>query len=206
MLIIGICGASGSGKSTLADNIRGVLGDRARVISMDGYYKNHPELTMEQRRRLDYDAPSAFALDEIYEDIAALRGGLPIRAKAYDFTVHLRCDGQELIEPPEVLILEGIHTFADPRLLSLMDIKIYVDVDADVCLTRRIRRDVSERGRDAMDVCRQYVETVKPAFDNIISRYRQDCDICIVRGGKNRVAVGMIAAYIEKLLENGLGE
>ena len=200
MLIIGICGASGSGKSTLAENIRGRLNGKAMIIPMDCYYNDHPELCFEERALLDYDQPSSFAMDEFYEDLLKLKRGERITTKQYDFDRHRRNDSDELIEPPEVLIIEGIHTFADPRVLDIMDIKFYVDVDSDVCLTRRIKRDVRERGREALDVCRQYIATVKPAFDSIISKYREACDVCVVRGGKNDVAAEMAAAFIEKRL------
>ncbi len=200
MLIIGICGASGSGKSTLAENISSQLEGRALVLPMDGYYFNQINKTMEQRARQNYDLPSSFDLDELYEDIQLLRAGYPITTKDYDFSVHLRADRQDLIQPPQVLIIEGIHAFADPRLLAIMDLKCYVDADADVCLLRRIKRDVSERGRDLQDVCRQYNESVKPALDNIISKYRTLCDICVVGGGRNETAAAMITAFVEKRL------
>ena len=200
MLIIGICGASASGKSTLAKGIADMLGGRAQVISMDAYYKNHPELSMEQKRRLNYDVPEAFATDEFYNDILALRDGNPITTKGYDFATHSRADRDTLIMPHDVLILEGIHVFADPRLLSMMDIKFYVDVDADTCLARRVERDIVYRKRDVKDVCRQYLATVKPSFDKIIHHYKEHCDVCVMGGGENTVAIRMAAAYIDVLL------
>ncbi len=201
MLIIGICGASGSGKSTLAKNIANRLVERAKILSMDCYYLDHPELDFEQRSLLDYDQPTSFALDEFYADLIALKNGKSITEKRYDFDRHRRNDSKNRISPPEVLIVEGIHTFAEERLIHLMDIKFFVDVDSDVCLIRRIRRDVRERGREALDVCRQYMETVKPAFDAVADKYRKVSDICVIEGGKNVIAAQMAAAFVREKLD-----
>lgn len=200
MLIIGICGASGSGKSTLAKNIANKIGKRAKILSMDCYYLDHPELNFEQRSLLDYDQPTSFALDEFYSDLVALKNGKSITGKRYDFDRHRRNDSKTCIQPPEVLIIEGIHTFAEERLTELMDIKFFVDVDSDICLIRRIKRDVRERSREALDVCRQYMATVKPAFDAVADKYRKLSDICVIEGGKNDIAAEMAAAFVQKKL------
>ncbi len=199
MIIIGICGGSCSGKTTLSMNVEKYITRhfpslRVQVISQDCYYSNHPDLAFEERIGLDYDVPSAFDFEEMRNDIIALSEGRSIEAKHYDFGTHLRSDRHEKIFPPDILILEGIHLFYDSDLLGLMDLKIYVDVDSDICLMRRAKRDVVERSRDIAGIFRQYELTVKPAFDRYIRNYISDADITI-RDGRNERAVQLIALY-----------
>lgn len=147
MILIGICGASGSGKSTLADALANRLGDRCLVIQQDCYYRDHPDLSFTERAKLNYDEPGIFDHDLLLHDMNTLISGQPITRKAYDYTQHRRADTDELIYPHDVVILEGIHCFFDPRLMKLMFLKLYMKVDADICLLRRIERDILERGR-----------------------------------------------------------
>ncbi|MGN1068056.1 MAG: uridine kinase, partial [Christensenellales bacterium] len=171
MIIVGVCGASGSGKSTLAKRIRDSLSCTCMVIGQDCYYRSFPHLSFEERQHLNYDEPSIFNYDEMLEDIKALAEGRPIMTKAYDYANHLRADKPDLLEPPEVLILEGIHMFYDKRLCDLMSLKVYLLVDIDICLLRRIRRDIKSRGRTIDNIAEQYVETVKPMYEKYIAKY-----------------------------------
>ena len=154
MILIGICGASGSGKSTLADALENRLGDRCLVIQQDCYYRDHPDLSFTERAKLNYDEPGIFDHDLLLHDMNTLISGQPITRKAYDYTQHRRADTDELIYPHDVVILEGIHCFFDPRLMKLMFLKLYMKVDADICLLRRIERDILERGRSIDSISR----------------------------------------------------
>lgn len=196
MIIVGVCGASGSGKSTLAKRIRDSLSCTCMVIGQDCYYRSFPRLSFEERQHLNYDEPSIFNYDEMLEDIKALAEGRPITTKAYDYANHLRADKPDLLEPPEVLILEGIHMFYDKRLCDLMSLKVYLLVDIDICLLRRIRRDIKSRGRTIDNIAEQYVETVKPMYEKYIAKYIDDADFAVMRGGKNRMAIDAISAYL----------
>ena len=168
MIFIGICGASGSGKSTLAREITRDIGASVVVLQQDSYYTNHPDMTFEERPKLNYDEPEIFDHAALYEDVSSLLSGQNIKRKAYDFSLHARCDTDEVIEPADVLILEGIHAFYDRRLLDKMFLKLYVSVDPDICLLRRIKRDIKDRGRDIDSIARQYLDTVKPMYEKYI--------------------------------------
>lgn len=196
MIFIGICGASGSGKSTLADSLAAALGDRCLVLQQDCYYTDHSHLPFEERCRLNYDEPSIFDHDTLLADVKALMEGQPITRKGYDYTQHRRADTQELIYPPDVLILEGIHCFHDPRLLELMYLKLYMNVDADICLLRRIERDILERGRSIDSISDQYRATVRPMFEKYIRNYINLADVIVARGGKNARIVEILAGYV----------
>ena len=169
MILIGICGASGSGKSTLADALANRLGDRCLVIQQDCYYRDHPDLSFAERAKLNYDEPGIFDHDLLLHDMNTLISGQPITRKAYDYTQHRRADTDELIYPHDVVILEGIHCFFDPRLMKLMFLKLYMKVDADICLLRRIERDILERGRSIDSISDQYRATVRPMFSQYIA-------------------------------------
>ena len=196
MLIVGICGASGSGKSTLAARIRDSLSCSCHVMGQDGYYRSFPELSFAERARTNYDEPSIFDYDEMLRDVQALARGEAITTKAYDYAQHLRADKPDVIAPPDVLILEGIHMFRDRRLCEMMVLKVFLQVDADICLLRRIRRDIKQRGRTIDNIAAQYLETVKPMYEKYISKYIDDADFAVMRGGKNRMAIDAISAYL----------
>ncbi len=200
MIIVGICGASGSGKSTLAKRIRDSLSCRCIIIGQDCYYHNFSHLPFEERVHLNYDEPSIFNYDEMLHDIDELSAGRPITKKGYDYANHLRADTDELICPPDVLILEGIHMFHDPRLLDRMALKVYMHVDIDVCLLRRIRRDMKSRGRTIDSITEQYMETVKPMYEKHIQNYIKLADFAIMRGGKNNQAIDCISAYLTTMV------
>jgi len=200
MLIIGICGASGSGKSTLAKRIAESLTCSAVIIGQDCYYKDHGDLPFEARARVNYDEPDVFDHAELLADVLALEAGQPITKKGYDYAQHRRADRDERIEPPEVLILEGIHMFRDPELTARMILKVYMRVDVDVCLLRRIRRDIKDRGRDIDGIAAQYLNSVKPMYERYIQKYEKDADFLVTRGGKNPMAIDAISAYLSARL------
>ena len=196
MIFIGICGASGSGKSTLADSLASALGDHALVLQQDCYYKDHSHLPFEERCRLNYDKPDIFDHDALLADVQALMNGQSITRKGYDYANHKRADTDEIITPPDVLILEGIHCFHDERLLKLMYLKLYMNVDADICLLRRIERDITERGRSIDSISEQYRSTVRPMFEQYIRKYVNLADVIVARGGKNARIVEILAGYV----------
>lgn len=196
MVIVGVCGASGSGKSTLAKRIADNLTCSCEIVGQDCYYKNYPHLPLEQRMRINYDAPDAFDYEEILGDLHELSEGRPITRKGYDYTNHLRADTEDLIHPPEVLILEGIHVFHNANLCDRMSLKVYMHVDIDVCLLRRIKRDIKFRGRRIDNIATQYMESVKPMYEQYIANYINDADFAIMRGGKNIMAIDAISAYL----------
>ncbi|MEN6594241.1 MAG: uridine kinase [Clostridiaceae bacterium] len=197
MIIVGICGASGSGKSTLAKRIADSLACTCTIIGQDCYYRNFPELPLEKRVKLNYDEPEIFDFDEMYADVVKLQHGEAITTKGYDYTNYLRADSPDvLIQPPEVLILEGIHMFYDKRICDLMSLKVYLHVDVDVCLLRRIKRDIKVRGRAIDNIAEQYMETVKPVYERYIANYINDADFAVMRGGKNKMAIDAVSAYL----------
>lgn len=201
MMLIGICGASGSGKSTLAYELAQKVKGDIRIINQDAYYRDHPTLSFEERSHLNYDEPSVFDHDLLLEDMKTLLSGKPITKKAYDYVMHRRADCQEeWIEPADVILLEGIHVFYDPRLRDLMSLKLYMNVEADICLLRRISRDINERGRHIDGIAEQYLSTVKPMFDQYIRNYIQYADVIVAKGGKSAKISEILAGYIN----NGL--
>ncbi len=196
MIIVGICGASGSGKSTLAREIKDSLSCNAVIIGQDCYYRNHAYLPFEERQKINYDAPEVFDYDELRADMQLLEAGMPITKKGYDYSNHCRADSEELIQPPDVVILEGIHVFHDARLMEKMSLKVYMHVDIDICLLRRIERDIVERGRTIDNIGKQYMATVKPMYEEYISKYIRKADFAVMHGGHNRLAIDAISAYI----------
>ena len=202
MLFIGICGASGSGKTTLAEELVRDMGVESLVINQDAYYLDHPELSFEERVKLNYDEPCIFDHDLLYHDVCQLLDGQPIRRKAYDFSQHRRCDTDEIVEPgnARVLIVEGIHSFYDQRLLDKMFLKLYINVEPDICLLRRITRDIKDRGRQIDNIAAQYLSTVKPMYDRYIRNYIHQADVVVMKGGKNTRIVPILAGYVQSTL------
>lgn len=197
MLVIGICGASGSGKSTLASELCSAIGDGCMVINHDSYYRDHARLSFQERALLNYDEPGIFDHDLVLEDIKALLAGNPITRKAYDYNEHRRADREdELIRPTDVLIIEGIHVFYDERLCELMFLKLYMSVEPDICLLRRITRDINERGRNIDNISLQYLTTVKPMYDRHIRNYISLADVIVAHGGRNARIVDILAGYV----------
>ena len=168
ILVIGIAGGTGSGKTTLMKNIMNRFGDVVTVLSHDNYYRRHDELTYEQRCEINYDEPAALETDLMARHLMQLRNGQAIDCPVYDFTQHNRSDETIRIEPKNVIIVEGILIFENRPLRELMDIRIFVDTDADVRLCRRIKRDVNKRGRTLESVLQQYQQTVKPMHEKYV--------------------------------------
>ncbi len=202
MLTIGICGASGSGKSTMAEELARRITGRAILLNQDVYYRDHPHLSFSEREKLNYDEPGIFEHDALLSDIQTLSSGRPIKRRAYDFANHRRADTDELIEPADALIIEGIHVFYDARVRAMMDFKIYIKVDPDICLLRRVQRDILERKRSVEGVAAQYLSTVKPMFDRWIRNYIDYADVIVTGGGKNQKIVDILGFYIN----NGMRE
>lgn len=203
MIIIGICGASGSGKSTLAKELNKSLGDISRIIKQDAYYFDNSHLTFEERALLNFDKPEIFDHDLLLKDVEMLLEGKPITEKKYDFTLHKRDDSNNIIMPCDVLIIEGIHAFYDKRLCDNMFLKIYIKVEEDVCLLRRINRDIKERGRSIDSITSQYINTVKPMYNKYIKGYVEDADVIIAHGGKNARIVDILSGYVLNKINNG---
>ena len=201
ILVIGIAGGSGSGKTTLLKNIIETFGPSITVLSHDNYYKRHDEMTYEERCCLNYDEPAALETDLMVKQLESLRNGQEILCPVYDFTVHNRSDETILIKPERVIIVEGILIFENKDLRDLMDIKIFVDADADIRICRRIKRDVNKRGRSLESVIKQYQETVKPMHEKYVEPSKKYADIVVPEGGKNLVALAMIQGYISRYLE-----
>lgn len=201
MLFIGICGASGSGKSTLAQALCKEIGGNCTIINQDAYYLDHPQLPFEKRVQLNYDEPSIFDHDLLLEDINQLLAGRPIHTKGYDYSLHRRADTNTLLYPSDVLILEGIHVFYDQRLVEKMYLRLYMSVEPDICLLRRIERDILERGRNIEGIAAQYLTTVKPMYDKYIRNYVTKADVIVANGGKNARIVNILAGYVRDELQ-----
>ena len=201
ILVIGIAGGTGSGKTTLMKNLVERFEDHVTVLSHDNYYKRHDELTYEERCRLNYDEPAALETDLMARHLDLLRQGKAIDCPVYDFTVHNRSDETVHIVPKQVIIVEGILIFEDQPLRDLMDIRIFVDTDADVRLCRRIKRDVNKRGRSLESVLNQYQQTVKPMHEKYVEPSKKYAHVVVPEGGKNLVALDMIMGRIARHLE-----
>ena len=201
ILVIGIAGGTGSGKTTLMKNLIREFADVDTVLSHDNYYQRHDDMTYEERCGLNYDEPAALETDLMARHLDILRRGEAIDCPVYDFTVHNRSNDTIRITPEKVIIVEGILIFENRELRDLMDIKVFVDTDADVRLCRRILRDVEERGRTLESVVDQYVTTVKPMHEMYVEPSKKFADIIVPEGGQNLVALDMIMGRIRRHLE-----
>ena len=201
-IIIGIAGGTGSGKSTFTNRLRDRFGDNITVIYHDNYYKRHDDIPFEERKKLNYDHPDALETDLLIEHIKRLRNGESVECPVYDYTVHNRSDKTVRIDPRKIILIEGILLLADPRLRSLLDIKIYVEADADERILRRILRDVKERGRDIDNFVEQYLTTVKPMHYLYVEPTRATADI-VINSGMNDVAFDIVQSKIRLMLEEG---
>ena len=201
ILVIGIAGGSGSGKTTLMNRIVERFEDNITVLSHDSYYKRHDDMTYEERCQLNYDEPAALETDLMVRHLELLRRGQTIDCPVYDFTVHNRSDATQRIEPSRIIIVEGILIFENEALRDLMDIRIFVDTDADIRLCRRVKRDVNKRGRSLESVLTQYQETVKPMYEKYVEPSKKYAHILVPEGGKNTIAQEFIISLLEKHLE-----
>ena len=201
ILVIGIAGGTGSGKSTLMENLVQGFAGHVTILSHDNYYKCRDELTYEERTKINYDEPDALETDLMARHLDALRHGQAIDCPVYDFSQHNRSDKTIRIEPRRVIIVEGILIFENEELRNLMDIRIYVDTDADIRLCRRVKRDVNKRGRSLESVLTQYQQTVKPMHEKYVEPSKAHAHIIVPEGGKNVVALDMIMGRINRHIE-----
>ncbi len=202
VVVIGVAGGTGSGKSTLVKRLQEAFrNDDVATICHDFYYKAHPELTYEERTKLNYDHPDAFDTWLMVEHIKALKEGKAVECPTYSFVEHNRVEETQPVKPSKVIIVDGILIFENEELRNIMDIKVYVDTDADVRLARRILRDVRERGRSMESVISQYTTTVKPMHEQFVEPSKRYADVIIPEGGFNSVAVSMLIQNIRSIVE-----
>ncbi len=199
MYIIGITGASGSGKTTLAVRLLEHFGDMAQLISLDSYYKDFSDLPLEKRAALNFDAPDIHDHALLESDLRALLRGESIPCRDYDFVTHRRADKDDVvIEPHPIIIIEGIHVFARPEVRDLCDLKVFAELDPDVAILRRVKRDMEERGRDLDGITLQYLRTVKPMYERYIRNYKDCVDIVVPTLIHSDVGAEMIYGYVLK--------
>ncbi len=206
-VIIGIAGASASGKSLIATTIynelKAKVGDhQIGVITEDSYYKDQSHLSMDERIKTNYDHPNALDHDLLCQHLEQLSRGNTVDVPEYSYVEHTRTDNSTTMTAKKVIILEGILLLTDPRLRELMHATIFMDTPLDICLLRRVKRDVEERGRTLDSVLKQYKKTVRPMFMQFIEPSKQYADIIVPRGGKNRIAIDVLKAHIAKLLRS----
>lgn len=199
--IIGIAGGSGSGKSTFAGRIKEAFPEHVSLISCDNYYLPHDELSLEERAELNYDAPEALEFDLMVRHLEQLKNGQTALCPVYDFSHHTRSSSVTEIKPRPIILIDGILIFHDEALRECMNLKIYVETDADERILRRARRDMLERGRDLDGVIHQYLSTVKPMHNTYVEPTKVFADI-ILNGGKNEQAFMLVKAQIEQILKN----
>ena len=198
--IIGIAGGSGSGKSTFAQRLKEAFPNHISLISCDNYYLPHDELPLEERAELNYDAPEALEFDLMVHHLEELKNGKSALCPVYDFTHHTRSDRVTEIQPRPIILIDGILIFHDPALRACMDLKIYVETDADERILRRAKRDMQERGRDLDSVIPQYLSTVKPMHNTYVEPTKIYADI-IINGGMNDTAFDLVKNKIQSVLE-----
>jgi uridine kinase len=203
MLIVGIAGGTGSGKTSVARAIVKQLGDdKAVIISQDNYYLNHMNLSPEERARINYDHPHAFDNDLLFEQLMELREGREIPIPVYDFVKHERSTETIRVLPKPIVIIEGLHALSVENIRAIMDVKVFVDTDADIRILRRVVRDMNERGRSLESICTQYMTTVKPMHDAFIEPSKKHADVIIPEGVKNEVGVNLLMTLMERHLRD----
>ena len=198
--VLGVAGGSASGKTTIIKKLQDYFGKDIAVISHDAYYKAHPDMSFEERSQLNYDHPDSFESDMMAEDVRKLIKGYAIDMPVYDYVNHNRSSETIRIEPKPVIVMEGILILENTELRDLMDIKIFVDTDADERLMRRIQRDMIERGRSIESIIEQYSKTVKPMHEEFVEPSKKHADIIIPRGGENAAGLDMLITYMTKKL------
>lgn len=205
-LIIGIAGGSGSGKSTVARRIAASLsGARVAFLDMDAYYRDHPHHSIDERRHINWDHPDAFDLGLLADHLAALGRGEAIAKPVYDFVTHRRAAESLPIEPADVIVIDGILLFVDPRVREACAIKVYVDTDPDIRLVRRIRRDMAIRGRPLEEILDQYLTTVQPMHLQFVEPSKRYADLIIPHGGENAIAIDLLLGSIHRRLAGARG-
>ena len=202
VMVIGIAGGTGSGKTTLTQRLKERFGADVGVLNHDNYYKAHDDMPFEERCKLNYDHPDSFDTDLLVRDLTLLRMGQAVQCPTYDYTVHNRAAATVEVRPAKVIIVEGILIFQSQALRDLMDIKIFVDTDADVRILRRLLRDVKERGRSLDSVVEQYLTTVKPMHEAFVEPSKKYADLIVPEGGRNLVALEMIIQRVAHHIDN----
>ena len=200
-LIIGIAGGTGSGKSTVAKRIAEAMPASVAFLDMDAYYRNFEQLTLDERRKVNWDHPDAFDLDLLVTHLDQLGARVPIEKPIYDFVRHLRSEEAKPVAPADVIVIDGILLFVDERVRARCDVKVFVDTDADERLIRRIRRDTKVRGRPLDEILDQYLTTVQPMHLQYVEPSKRYADLVIPRGGHNLVAIDLIIATILRRLQ-----
>jgi uridine kinase len=196
-LILGVAGGSGSGKTTVVSKIiKGIGSENILLIQHDSYYRDLSHLNLEERKKQNFDHPSSLETELMIRHLEALREGYQVKIPVYDFVAHTRSDETQPVTPKEIILVDGILIFSEPNLRELMDIKIFVDTDDDVRLLRRLKRDISERGRELEGVLNQYEKFVRPMHLEFVEPSKRYSDIIIPRGGENEVALEMVIALI----------
>ena len=199
--VIGVAGGTGSGKSTLVRKLQEAFAEKDVVtLSHDFYYKPHNDILLEERRKLNYDHPQSFDTDMMVMHVEMLKNGIPLERPVYSFVDHTRLQQTIPVVPAKVLIVEGILIFDSKALRDLMDIKVFVDTDADLRLARRILRDVAERGRTMESVINQYIGTVKPMHEEFVEPSKKYADVIIPEGGFNSVAISLLIENIKSVI------
>ena len=201
-ILVGIAGASASGKSLLAETlVEELQSEHLCVISEDSYYKDQTHLSMEERLRANYDHPESMDHDLMLQHMQQLKDGQSVDVPLYDYTEHNRKKETRHVEPARVVIFEGILLFTNPAIRETFDLRFFMDTPLDICLIRRMKRDIISRGRDVDSVIKQYLETVRPMFLQFIEPARQHADLIIPHGGKNRIAIDLIKTKILDLID-----
>ena len=197
VMIIGLAGGTGSGKTTITRRLMQRFGEDVSVIYHDNYYKEHHDMPYEERAKLNYDHPDAFDNELFIRAIRDLKAGKDVVCPVYDYSIHDRSDKTIVVKSAKVVIVEGILIYASKELRDLMDIKLFVDTDADVRILRRIKRDVRDRGRSLESVIDQYLTTVKPMHEQFVEPSKRYADLIIPEGGHNKVAMRMVVARVQ---------
>lgn len=203
IMVVGIAGGTGSGKTTITKKLMQRFGGDVSVIYHDNYYKAHHNMSYEERSKLNYDHPDSFDTELLIQAVKDLKAGRSVTCPVYDYTIHDRSDQVIVVKPAKVVIVEGILIFQSRELCQQMDIKIYVDTDADVRILRRIVRDVRDRGRSLDSVVNQYLSTVKPMHEQFVEPSKRNADIIIPEGGHNQVAMEMVMERVRAHIERG---
>ncbi|WP_439818019.1 uridine kinase [Weissella paramesenteroides] len=200
-MVIGVTGGSGSGKTTVSqDIIKRLRGESVVMVPQDAYYRDQSEKSMAERRMTNYDHPDSLDNELLISQLKQLLNRESIEQPTYDYTNHTRSDKTITVAPADVIILEGVLLFTEPRLRDLLDIKVYVDTDDDLRFIRRMQRDIVERGRTVDSVVNQYMETVKPMYHQFVEPTKRYADIILPEGGANTVGIGMLEAQIRAIL------
>lgn len=198
-IIFGVAGGTGSGKTTIAHRILDLVGlERVVHLQHDAYYRHRPQLSLSERQAVNYDHPDSLETELLVEHIARLSKGQPVDVPVYDFSVHLRQEKKIRMVPKPIILVEGILIFTSPSLRDLMDIKIFVDTDADVRFIRRLKRDIEDRGRSMESVVDQYLSTVRPMHLQFVEPSKRYADVIIPEGGRNEVAMEMLVSLLER--------